>query len=312
MIRIPVLGLLGALLLSSVSFAEVTPEIEPNGWTVWTPLGGYITSDPAACTYGNWTYVVAKGGDNYLWYRKRSLSTGIWADWRRIPSTLKFEGSPAINCRPSTNGLAAVELAAVATDHRLWAVDGVGDSWGSWYLIAGNVDPGTGPATASSPVANQRHYFIRGTDGSVFWRYFSSGGNSNWLQLSSPMSADPAATMQNSGHMDLIVRALDGTLFHRFWENGAWYNFSRISPEVVTSSPDIVSRGLGSLDLFVRGSGNVLLHNQWINGVWGNWEWLGGAVTSGPGATTYANNSRIFVFVRWSDGSLYYRAWAAP
>lgn len=289
------------------------PE-ETRGWTVWVSLGGYITSDPTACTAGNWTYVVARGGDNFFYFRRRYLPTGIWDDWRRIPGKA-FSGAPAVRCSVNDDGRSMIEVQAIGFDGRLWrnynSLTDV-DVWSGWQRdtpFAARV--GSAPAFAQFDRPYLRHILVKGQDGYLYDEYQSPGGSwSAWRNLGAAISYDPAAVMQAAGHLDVVYATARG-LMHRFWENGIWYAPVPVpGSQYVYSSPEVISRGPGSMDLFVRGGGNTLLHASWTNAGWGAWENLGGAITSGPGAATYASNARMMVFARWSDGSLYYRAWA--
>lgn len=302
-------------LLSSVpAFAQLEAmpegdrEAEARGWTAWVNLGGSITSDPAACTAGNWTYVFARGTDNTVFYRTRYLPTGIWSAWRRL-STRTTTASPAAACTYHSNTNYKVDVFIAGTGGNIYHLPGSNGSWGSWQNIGGVADAGSGPAAAANVVGNRLEVFVRGTDHTLFRKYRYYGTWSGWTRVSSTVKSDPAVAMVSTSHFDVFAVAPSDQLWSRMWEGNLWYS-PRLHAGVITSSPDAVSRQLGSLDVFARGPNRELLWKTQAQGNYGSWMSLGGVLTSGPGATTYASNARIFVFVRGTDGALYYRAWA--
>lgn len=276
------------------------------GWTPWVSLGGTITSDPAACTIGNYTYVVARGTDTRYYYRRRYLPTGIWDAWKLVgKAPFGFSGSPGVSCVQIQNKPTLI-VGGIVSDGSLYIAYVNDGEWGGWGNIRGGNRVGTGPAISalSSPV--QTHYFVRAGN-TVYWRLDGAG---DFQPLGGYVSADPASTHQSAGRLDLILRARDGRLRHAWWEGGIWFGLDPVGGGAVTSAADVVSRAPGVLDLFVKGQSNNLLHKRWVNGIWGGWTDLGGLITSGPGATVYANKQRMMVFARWNNGQLYYRAWA--
>jgi len=297
-------------------------------WTPWVTLGGGILADPAACTSRGKTFVVAKGTDYAMWYRIRTLSTGIWDEWKRIPGTRQFSGSPSVACRAYRES-DYFEAYAVGYDGFLYQTYHAGSNnftpWTKWLVngVANNrLATGSG---LSSPSLNDGQslpqLFARGSNNVIYYRPCSYADNScynkTWIAVSPIIFSDPAAIQQSAGRLDLVVQATTGTLIHRFNEGGIWYPYNYIGSGSVIGAPDIVSRYQGSLDLFARAPNNTLIQKVWINGVWGANVNLGSpnntGITSGPGATTYAkdsSNARIFVFARGSDGALWYKAWA--
>lgn len=312
------------LILISFAFFS-TPTYA--AWTIWVSLGGGIIGDPAACTIGQKTFVVAKGTDNAIWYRIRTLSTGIWDDWKRIPGTNQFSGSPSIACRPSEY----FEVYAVGYDRQLYQTYHAGPNnftpWTRWPITGVSFNRlALGSGLTSPSLANGialPQLIARGSNNTLYYRPCPQANDNNtcsdntWIQVSPTITSDPAAIHQSAGRLDLVVRWTNGTLIHRFNEGGLWYPYYLVGSGSVIGAPDIISRYQGSLDLFFRASNNALMQKVWINGIWGTNVNLGSpnnaGITSGPGATIYAKdatNARIFVFARGNDGALWYRAWA--
>ncbi len=305
------------LLFTAMAFAQTEEnlEVDEKGWTVWANLGGQITSDPAACTGGNFTVVFARGTDNQIWFRKRFLPTGVWAAWKKVPNIpgVNVSGSPAVICYDGGYYVSAF-LNVVGSNNRVWTNSVVSsetsDGFGTWYSpTAFNAALFSGPALAGWGI-NRQHSFVRGGDNRIYYNTRTNGQTSPYQVLVSEFSYnDPAAVMPSTDRVDFFYRDQFGKLWQRFMVGALWYPRQEI-PGVTYSSPDVVSRDIYSLDLFAKGAGNTLIHKRSINGVWGSWINLGGNVSSGPGATTYASNARMMVFVRWIDGTLRYRAWA--
>lgn len=297
-------------------------------WTTWVTLGGGVIGDPAACTSRGKTFVAVKGTDNAIWYRIRTLSTGIWDEWKRIPGSRQFSGSPSVACRAYLTG-DYFEAYAVGFDGYLYQTYHAGPNnftpWTKWALNGVTNNRLTSASGLSTPSLNDGQsmpqLFARASNNTLFYRPCASSAGScydnTWIQVSSYITSDPAAIHQSAGRLDLVVRATTGTLMHRFNEGGIWYPYFYIGSGTVLGSADIVSRYQGSLDVFARAPNNTLIQKTWVNGVWGPNINLGSpnnsGITSAPGATTYAkdsSNARIFVFARGSNGALWYRAWA--
>ncbi len=311
------------IFLFLISFAFFsTPTFA--AWTIWVPLGGDIVGDPAACTARGDTYVAAKGTDNAIWYRKRTLSTGIWDAWKRIPGTQQFSGSPSVACRIYLT-LNLFEVWAVGFDGQLYQTyqASAPNSFTPWAkyplngITSGRLATGSGLSTPSLVDGRSSpQVFARGSNNSIYQTSCVASGNcyNNWVLRSPIVMSDAAATYQSAGRLDLAVLAINGTVMHRFMEGGIWQPYYYVGSGPAASAPDIVSRYQGSLDLFYRSTSNALMHKRWINGVWGNAVNLSSpnnaGITSGPGAVTYASKARIFAFARGSDGALWYRAWA--
>lgn len=290
------------------------------GWSGWDNLGGTLTSDPAACTGGNITFVFARGTDNRIYFRKRNLPTGIWNQWKQMPNIMngnveiKSTGAPSAVCRTSgPNAQAYVQV--VGSDRRVWSTY-VFSTADRDYLSLWSQAPGFFAASLSSTALagwnlNPIYSFAKGSDNRLYTKMTYNGSTSLFeILVPEEISGSPAAVMSNVDRVDVFYRDQSGRLWQKFKFGTIWEPVAREIPGVTYGSPEVVSRDYASLDLFSRGPNNSLYHKRSINGVWGGWTNLGGLVTYSPGATTYANNARIFVFVRWTDGTLRYRAWA--
>lgn len=311
-----ILILLLSLSFAFPAFSDTTIEetnIDDKGWTVWVTLEGQITSDPAACTAGNLTFVFARGTDNQIWYRKRNLPTGLWGPWKKMPVMPGASGAPAALCYHGSTS-ESVLVSVVGSDNRVWGINGWGtattEGFGAWFSYPGfNAASFSGPALAGWG-GNRVHYFVKGGDNRMYVKtLFNNTSTPFQLLISEPSYNDPAAVMPSNERVDFFYRDQFGNLWQKFMIGTLWYP-PQFIPGVTYSSPEVVSRDIYSLDLFARGPNNTIIHKRSINGVWGTWQNLGGSVASGPGAATYASKARIMLFARWTDGTLRYKAWA--
>lgn len=294
------------LLISITFFAAPTFA----GWTAWTYLDGEINSDPSACTSRGITYVVARGLDNKMWYRKRTLSTG----------------APSVSCRVYNNQDLMI-INAIGDDyfgmfHNYHFIQNGVDYFSDWMgFYSGGVGTenkfamGAGATTPRSNVNYVPALLARGHNNLLYNFHSPAGQPSKWVPISPVVFGDPAGAYQSAGRLDVVIQGSSANLIHTFQEGGLWYPFQVVAPGTVTSSPDLISRSNGTLDLFVRGLTNNLMHKRWVNGVWGNtWVDLGSPLSrglrSGSATTPYASNARMFVFARGYDNALWYRAWA--
>lgn len=289
------------------------------GWSPWDNLGGTSYSAPSACTTGNWTFVFALNSQKQVSYRKRWLPTGIWSQWRAIPSmstgnhASMASGAPAAYCIQDGN-TSRVAVHVVGIDQRIWSTMAVVspstvDTWYNW-----NFNPGFNAALRSAPAiaslnGRQSQLFVRGGDNRIYVQ--SIGETAFQLLVSEPTTHDPAAVWSSNNRLELFYRDSSGQIWHHFKRNNVWYPRKLVSSGDTSGAIAVVSRSSTTLDLFTRGPGNILFHKGFSNGVWSNWINLGGESLFGPGATVYANSARMMVFLPLrSDGTLRYRAWA--
>jgi len=305
-------------LLFLLLFTFTLPSLaEDKGWTSWVNLGGTITSDPSACTAGNWTVVVARNTNLQLSYRKRYLPTGVWSPWKFLPNissqgvTTTAAGSPSVTCTHSIRD--SVEVSVVGTNQRLWGmtfyIGNSSDSYFSWFPYRGfNAANFSGPATTKWEGLNSS-LFVRGGDNRIYYQNPPNPNLGFTLLVSEQSYSDPTAVWGTKDRLDFFYRDSSSFIWQQYLIGNVWS--SRVLlPGAVYSAPEVISRNIHSLDLFVLGRSNHIWHKTSVNNVWGPWYDLGGSVTSGPGAAVYANSTRMMLFGRWTDGTLRYKAWA--
>jgi hypothetical protein len=245
----------------TLAFAN-TPDKEKI-CSSWRSLGRQFSSDPAACSSGNLTFVFARGVDNQIWYSKRFLANGLFKPWKKMPDIIvgtqriKASGPPAAYCtHVEGNAYESVIVSIVGTDNRVWNIYGAAnaefDDFNGWKAY-----PSFSAATFSGPALagwgpDRYHHFVRGAD--------------NKMYIKSTVNNILTAVMPTSSRLDFFYRDQLGKLWHQIIFGNSWQPIQPI-PGTIYSSPDVVSRDANSLDLFAKGSNNTLVHKRSVNGV---------------------------------------------
>jgi Beta-lactamase enzyme family len=149
---------------------------QPSGWSGWSSVGGFITSDPDAASAGDadTLTVVARGLDNALWMF--TANAGTW-------SYQSLGGICTSGPGATFSGPDRLDVFCMGTDGqpwtRTWKQAG---GWSGWSGIGGSAvsDPdGVSLGDGSLP-----RVFARGVDGSTYqWLLTNKGwGVQNWGQ----------------------------------------------------------------------------------------------------------------------------------
>lgn len=237
----------------------------------WESLGGVITSDPAAVSWGPQRLdVFARGTDDALWHRWFDHG---WHDWESLGGVL--------TSAPAASSWAAgrLDLFVRGTDRALWHkwFDG---SWHEWESLGGGLS--SGPAAASWGTGRV-DVFVRGDDNALWHKWFD-GHWHDWESLGGVLTSDPAVASWAPGRLDVFARGTDNALWHKWFDNG-WHDWESLGG-ILTSAPGVTAWGPGRLDVVVRGTDNASWH-KWFENGWSDWESLGGQFTSGLDAASW-------------------------
>lgn len=98
-----------------------SPVGTPGGWTGWTSLGGYITSDPVAglnpgAAGGSGVEVFGRGGDNAVWHIAQTLAGGSFGAWTSLGGIVGTN----VQVRATSDG--RLQVFAQAPDNSLWQI----------------------------------------------------------------------------------------------------------------------------------------------------------------------------------------------
>jgi hypothetical protein len=162
-----------------------------GGCGSWTPLGGSITSQPAASISGPSVAdysVYARGGNGALWGRTHTASG--WGGWHSLGGQLLAGPGPAAAYMTGNGPYTLV----VGTNQQLYA-EGPGVTA---FSPAGG-DTTSTPALAAIPSAQNQPAaligFERGTDGAGYYHRFNAS-SPGWQSMGGSLATGPAAFTQ--------------------------------------------------------------------------------------------------------------------
>lgn len=259
-----------------------------------TPLGGLITSDPAAASWAAGRIdAFARGTDSALWHR--AWNGTAWQAWESLGGLLG--SSPA-----AVSGTAnRVDIFIRGVDGALWHRWWNGTAWQPWESLGGITT--AGPAAASSS-ATRIDVFVRGSDGALWQRTWNGTTWLPWTGLGGLLTSDPASVSWGAGRLDVFVRGTDSALWHRSWDGTSWGAWESLGG-IITSAPAASSCAAGSLDVFVTGTDSALWRRSFSGTTWSAWSSAGGTWASGPDAVCQPTTTKIDVLVKGPDGGLW-------
>ena len=262
----------------------------------WSPVGGVISSDPAAASWGQGHLdVFVQGQDRALWHRAWNGTS--WQSWESLGGVMIDHAGTVSR---STN---TIDVFVRGQDNALWYRLWNGTAWGSWSSMGGVL---TGGPSASYSGATRLDVFVRGQDNALWHRWWNGTSWQPWESLGGVLSSDAGAVSTTANSLDVFVRGQDGALWHRAWNGSSWGPWQGLGG-VLYSNPDVSSCAAGKLDVFVRGQDNALWRRSFDGVSWGSWSSLGGQWTSGPAAVCEPSTTTIDLLERGPDNSLWQR-----
>jgi hypothetical protein len=140
-------------------------------WSGWESLGGVITSDPSAVSWGLGRIdVFARGTDNQLWHKW--FDGTAWGEWEPLGGAL----ASAPDASSWDKG--RLDVFAQGTDGGIWHkwFDG---TWSDWQPLGGPVTPGgdgaNGDPSAAGWGPGRIDLFVPGKDGALYHRWYDGG-----------------------------------------------------------------------------------------------------------------------------------------
>ena len=131
-----------------------------TGWSDWSSMGGFVTSDPDAASSGDASKleVIARGGDNALW--EYTMAGGHWT-YRSLGGVCS-SGPGAVFSGPNR-----LDVFCIGTDGhpwtRTWNANG---GWSGWSVLPGLSI--SDPDAVSQGAGSTPRIFARGLDGAVY------------------------------------------------------------------------------------------------------------------------------------------------
>jgi len=234
-----------------------------GGLGTWASLGGTITSDPDASSWGPTRVdVFARGVDGALWHR---MNNGAgWQTWESLGGSI-MSSPTAVSWGPNR-----IDVFAKGTDGALWSKAWTGSSWTDWYSLGGGF---IGDPDVSSWGGNRLDVFIRGLDNALWHIAWNGATWSPWQNLGGALTSGPGATSWAPDRVDVFARGTDGAAWTRNWNGSQWSGWASIGGGL-SSDPDVAAPGVNQLAVVVRGLDANIWQRSW-NGGWGNWFSLG-------------------------------------
>jgi hypothetical protein len=197
-------------------------QYRPGGgsWTHPVDLGGTLTSQPAAVSWGSGRIdVVARGANNVIVHR--SLEGGVWSPWESLGGIL--------SSAPTVASWAAGRLDVFARGgggrlYHKWFNQGTG--WSAWENLGGTL--------SSSPSATDQAFrrldvVARGGGDKVFVKSFTGSAWTAWTRLNGVVAtSQPAIASPGSGMLDVFVRGPDNAMWLTSLRSGAWSPWASI------------------------------------------------------------------------------------
>ncbi len=261
----------------------------PNwGWSGWASLGkpttGSLTSSPCAISRQTGTIdVYVRGTDGAVW--ERPYYSGTWHDWYIVG------GQVAAGTGPGASGWSGREDVFIeGTDGAMHQTTWTSSSgWSSgWVNLGGHLTSSPGAVSRSSGIIS---VYVRGTDGAVWERPYSSGAWQGWYNLGGVLApgTGPAVSAwqyyQGSrlvNREDVFVVGTNGAMYQKTWTAGSgwtttWANLGG----KLTSSPTAATMQY-SIEIYARGTDGYLYLKEYFSGGWHAWS--GGSMQGPPGA----------------------------
>jgi uncharacterized protein YkwD len=235
-----------------------------GAWGPWYTLGGALTSQPTASSWGAGRIdVFATGVDGSIWHR--ALAAGTWRPWEDLGGALT-SGPGAVSS--STN---RIDVFARGADGGLWGRSLNGLTWSSWYPLGGSV--ASAPDVASWG-AGRLDVFVIGADAGVWHRALTNGVWRQWDNLGGRATSGLGAVSWGANRIDVMTRGTDGAMWADAWTGSGWSGWYTLGG-LLTSAPDVGTRGAGQLTTAARGGDDLIWLNSFTGSRWSGWYLLG-------------------------------------
>jgi len=236
----------------------------------WTPLGGQLSSSPAAVSRQPGVidvYVRSVDGSVY----EKAYSAGAWHNYLKIGGATAPKTSPAASGWPGREDV-FVEGMDGALYQKTWTAGG---GWSGWINLGGGL--------TSSPAAVSRQtgvtdVYVRGKSGAI-WQHNNGFG---WTSRGEQVAANsgPAVCSYGADREDLFWQNTSGALEQKTWTTANGWSIRTNLGGKLTSSPTAASFTYNSaidIEVFVRGGTGFLYikefysPNQDSAGQWHTW-----------------------------------------
>ncbi|MGD0172388.1 MAG: S8 family serine peptidase [Halobacteriota archaeon] len=173
--------------------------------------------------------------------------------------------------------------------------------------VTATLTPTLSPAVTAQN-ANSLDLFMRGSDGALWYKYWTGTTWTASTSLGGVLTSAPAATSPANGAMDVFVQGSDNALWwQNTTDNGTTWSGWKGLGGVLGSAPAVTSSG-SAMSVFVRGTDGALWWQNTTNSgtTWSGWKSLSGVLGSAPAATS-SGSGAMAVFVQGSDNGLWWQ-----
>ena len=271
----------------------------PGTWSIWTSLGGTVTSVPYAVRSAESSVDVFATGahSELLHWQFRDRKWTAWPDQVVIAEAAFAAPLPhgggigphrnweslggTLISRPHAvmfGGLADELLVfATGTDHAVWARRFFNGSWGNWDTLGHRL---SSPPHAVTFQQDTFAVFALGTDSAIWYMM-----GIDWHSLGGTFSSAPYA-LATSKHIHVFAADTDSALQHCTWDGSSWSSWESLGG-ILMSSPTANSLTNSELiHVFGLGTDSAIWRRRWLGAAWSDWHSLGGPYLAPPGTTT--------------------------
>jgi hypothetical protein len=235
----------------------------PTSTSSWSPLGGVLTSDPDASSWGSGRIdVFARGADGALWHR--AYTGSAWAPWDSLGGQLASAPS-AVSWGPNR-----IDVFGCGVDGALWTRTWTGSGWSPWSSLGGILQSAP---DAASDASGHLDVVARGVNGSMYVNSFRNGQWLGWGSASGALTSGDGATSWGTNRIDAFVRGGDGQMWANAWTGGGWVGWYPLGG-ALASDPDVSSPHPNALVVTVRGVDGFYWQRVWDNNIWSPWRVL--------------------------------------
>lgn len=212
----------------------------------WIRLAGGFEGNPSIVSWGPERLDVFSRAADSMYHIAYNRG---WLSWEGLGGPIA--GDPSACSRGPDLLDVFVRGAANDVRRRWWD----GNNWQGFESLGG--------VTFRSPVglgrAEQRDFFVLGTDQAIWWRYDDATWRT-WLSLGGKV-LDPPAVVYRDGRYEVFARGLDEGVYRCTIVSGvvdSWRYVSEGQNASFAGQPSVISTASGCFDLFLRGKDSLL------------------------------------------------------
>jgi hypothetical protein len=148
-----------------------------DSWLPWSPLGGAMTPEIGAASFGGSLYTFALDVGGHTFYA--TFDAGSWGSWTALGGTLQ-QGLAA------TSSSSQTFVFGTNYSGRVFQRNSAGSAWASWTSLSGTL--ATGPEAAAT--SSQVYVFANSSGGQTFYRRWNGSIWTAWTSLGGTLALE--------------------------------------------------------------------------------------------------------------------------